>query len=67
MSEWKPINTAPDNGSIFLAVNKFGQQWFCAIANKKVIGIGQSYLIMAEQVANNATHWMPLPKSPNRE
>ena len=36
MSEWKPINTAPDDGSIFLAVDDFGQQWLCAKTNEKV-------------------------------
>ena len=66
MSEWKPINTAPDNGSVFLAVDDFGQQWLCAKINEKVMGIGQKYCTMAKDVANNATHWIPLPKSPNQ-
>lgn len=61
---WQPIGTAPDDGQCFLAVDSFGQQWICAKADGKLIGIGQKVCSIAACVAERATHWMPLPKSP---
>lgn len=61
--EWKPIETAPKDGSSFLAVTKCNKM---LVANYGHTGILFISHIGAESwnEDNLPTHWMPLPKPP---
>lgn len=59
---WKPIETAPKDGTEILLVSFGGDIGLCYWRNDAVMtgwtwGLGKAF--------NGATHWMPLPQAPN--
>lgn len=64
MSRWQSVETAPKDGRAFLAVDRFGDQWICVNHGYSIVGLGCKAIVMAEQIAEGATHWMPLPAPP---
>lgn len=78
MSEWRPIETAPTDGTEFLAYDaKAGKMDVAYAASIKMDG-GDFFRVYAVQsdgeygpsddefgyASNSITHWMPLPKPP---
>jgi hypothetical protein len=63
---WLPIETAPNDGRAFLVVDSFRQQWICSKLDGRVMGIGEGVLALAKATAERATHWMPLPRAPEK-
>lgn len=72
MSEWQPIETAPDDGSHFVAwftTSYGGFAHICAIdkfRGERRISSTWAYYSEAPDMSN-VTHWMPLPKPPKNE
>ena len=66
MSEWQPIETAPDDGRAFLAINIYDCQWICTKLDGRIIGVGEAACSAAVGVARLATHWQPLPEPPKQ-
>lgn len=61
MNEWRPIKTAPTDGTKFLAVTGNGKMrvdWFDA-----TLSTSQN---AKERGDDRYTHWMPLPAYPRR-
>ena len=61
MSEWQPIETAPDDGYLLLVAPGFDDE------PRIVIGaplFGRWYVQDTESLYCEPTHWMPLPKLP---
>ena len=62
MSEWKPIETAPDNYDVVLIYQQEGPG--------NAAGVGQGHrtlngwVFQATQWRAEPTHWMPLPEPP---
>ena len=63
MTEWQPIETAPKDGTAFLAAYKQG----LAIArwSERRMGKPSAFITVHGAHARDFTHWMPLPKAPN--
>jgi hypothetical protein len=66
--DWQPIETAPRDGTVFLAAYKLGHgpwvgvmQWQF-FSEKKDDGRFYSWTQLTE--THKATHWMPLPEPP---
>lgn len=61
MTEWRPIETAPDGGAILL----FDEEWEATLGS---IRIGSNYgggeFVVDACPDFNPTHWMPLPEPP---
>ena len=69
MSEWKPIETAPKDGSRFLAWHKGNVHFFrwqdFKDGSDAPVGWRDNFIyVYPEGDANGPTHWMPLPKEP---
>jgi len=63
MSNWQPIETAPNDFAAFLACDQWGQMWLCfRDADGKVGAYAESTQSLFRGA--DATHWMPLPKPP---
>lgn len=63
MSEWQPIETAPKDGSQFLASDITGYHFNCWWENE-----GYEARWMDEIDSEpNPTHWMPLPPPPQSD
>jgi len=58
MSEWQPIETAPDNESAFLAFDSDGCMAVCRRIKDYI------YVAWDATAFHDATHWMPLPAEP---
>jgi hypothetical protein len=71
MSEWQPIETAPDDGFFLVCRNDAGDFYDCSVAVVHWRSDGDlcAYLTYHEgfeypYVDGPATHWMPLPDKP---
>ena len=65
---WQPIETAPKDGTTILLVMRTGKMitgWWASSVELFIFVLGpddgNSFGIMAE----DATHWMPLPEAPH--
>lgn len=68
MSEWQSIDTAPIDGTNFLAVTDEGMTVLhCSFMAKDgpywALTVNSSYA--SDNGFSKATHWMPLPKAPD--
>lgn len=65
--KWQPIETAPKDGSSFLAYDKEGN--FICILRWNKWDSDQGRLVVSWDGTENrdCTHWMPLPKQPSRD
>jgi len=62
MTNWQPIETAPNDGRVFLAWDGYSM-WFCVkIEDNPVVAIGQG--VLATMKGKDATHWQFLPTPP---
>ena len=70
MGEWQRIETAPKDGTEFLAVDETGNMWVVRsryenFAKLEPPGYGWQEKGVDGGVADDAySHWMPLPKPP---
>jgi hypothetical protein len=75
--QWQPIETAPQDGSYFLAANQWGV-WVATYAPKAVSGyefddpvrtvmLNHWHIKEKRQQYLAATHWMPLPAAPQAD
>ena len=73
MTEWKPIETAPKDGTkILICVWDIGgywdmevSQWLKNVSYKDEFGKNKKYTGFAPDVGiGGPTHWMPLPAPP---
>jgi hypothetical protein len=64
---WQPIETAPRNGTEFIAA--YGRQGFVKqlVRFNTVWGHWESKGVVTRGFETNATHWMPLPPPPATE
>lgn len=64
MVEWRPIETAPRDGALFLSLNTRQNNLMCIVwfhpAYKHFVGTGGQHLYQF-------THWLPLPPAPGAE
>ena len=58
--KWQPIETAPHDGTIFLAANA-KHHW---IGWMMTFGDLDNWKFVSSNRVRPATHWMPLPKGP---
>lgn len=67
MTKWQPIDTAPKDGTEFIAT--WGHQGFVMmlVSYNKVHGYWQMKGSPIRGLLENATHWMPLPDAPETE
>ena len=65
--KWQPIETAPTDGTPFLAIMHDGKQGVVAFYNESYIvgSLDCSYCESYER--DDFTHWMPLPEQPTME
>lgn len=65
MSDWQPIETAPDNRDVLLAFGATGIPY--AVAGRFHNGDEwgwSSALLPNDWLEHRPTHWMPLPEAP---
>ena len=62
MSEWRPIETAPKDGSWFLGYDEDGPRLVCCWSEEVQDWVADSRDIYTDAVT--LTHWMPLPDPP---
>jgi hypothetical protein len=74
MSEWRPIETAPRDGSWVLVHDRFednpcvaswdGSQWIADKTFVKALGGRGGAMVIDEIDSHYLTHWHPLPAPP---
>jgi hypothetical protein len=64
MSEWKPIETAPEQGCflVYMPDEREGKRIQAAIWHPNIKTIGNHFYFDMK----NPTHWMELPKPPSQ-
>ena len=62
MSEWRPIETAPRDGTEVLGAWEFA--WTGGWCLEPVIYREGAWIVSWDHDAAEPTHWMPLPKPP---
>ncbi|WRH62055.1 MAG: DUF551 domain-containing protein [Fuscovulum sp.] len=63
-SPWMPIETAPKDGTEFLALNYDGLILHCDKVSTSFLG-NLFYSVKGSTAHCSPTHWMPLPKPPS--
>lgn len=65
MSQWQPIETAPKDGSYFIASDGY-KVCVAQVFNKEVCWIGDYCICQGWPTPpfTKITHWMPLPNKP---
>lgn len=71
MSDWQPIETAPKDGTAFLATDGDDHSIVKWDKRRGWVAMGDGFLAIASQgdtwtsyIEPLPTHWMPLPKPP---
>ena len=64
MSAWQPIETAPRDGTRFLAFSRKGHLRIDRRHEKQSTISPMSSLFWEERPDDRYTHWMPLPEPP---
>lgn len=73
VNKWQPIETAPRDGTVFVAVNARGDKWppnpyMLCFSTAEAEGITYTAEAGWKQVGHDwpsyPTHWQPLPKPP---
>lgn len=70
MIEWRPIETAPRDGTEILvfepAKGEYGSQYIAVVSFKEQGWNGPKWYetLNEEHTVDEPTHWMPLPKPP---
>jgi len=66
MKDWQTIDTAPEDGNVFLGYGKFpkSEKFQCFIAYYKEGGYTEGWAEKHSGDTIYLTHWMPLPKTP---
>jgi len=59
LDPWQPIETAPKDGTEFLAINNGGYQF--------VVWWNVDAFQCIDDVIDNLTHWQPLPAPPKKD
>jgi hypothetical protein len=73
MSEWRPIETAPKDGTeIILGGMDFGPpvrtgHWGATSYDRSIKGYRRGWTAHGLPCGLDPTHWMPLPAPPKRE
>lgn len=72
--EWQPIETAPKDGTWFLAISAGRDKWTGAQFRPAIVMINPDGNYVADDISDEyaeatpsewpLTHWMPLPKEP---
>lgn len=57
MSDWQPIETAPDDGNIIVFGGRYSEPTI-------VLADGEHWRLMRGKYRAIPTHWMPLPEPP---
>lgn len=64
---WLPIETVPMDGTLVLGINKESKysivEWYEYLGSKQFVTSFGSYEDL-EDLAEDFTHWMPLPAAP---